>query len=324
MSKGKPTVIIGVHGLANKPLRRTLSNGWKKSLIEGLENVGVKNPDFEYRMVYWADLLYSAPTHNRPHWEFDMLYSGEPYIRAKKGDLKKYKDTWRDELRGRARSAVGDAVDWLKRDFGVDSFADWALGRLLKDLAFYYANRKIENRDKPPSLEPARTLLRNEVSKAVKEEHAAGKRILLIGHSMGSITSYDALRGIGRERGSKVEVANFVTIGSPLGLPHVKGKIIEEWTKRRGFEGGDPQIRTPTVVTEDWTNFADRKDPVAADIHLADDYKENRKGVQVRDDLVLNDYHTFQDRQRKDNHHKSYGYLRTPEMAEYVKSFLGL
>jgi hypothetical protein len=317
-------VIIGVHGLNNKPPRPTLAEWWKKSLIEGLEHVGVKNPDFKYRMVYWADLLYSQPQHTKQHWAFDDLYNKEPYIAAKKGELKAHKDGWRDSLRAKARGAIGDTVDWLKGDFGVDEIADWALGRLLKDLAFYYSNKNIENRAKPPALEPARKLLRSEVARAVKEEHAAGNEILLIGHSMGSITSYDALRGIGRERNNKVEVANFVTIGSPLGLPHVKHKIIDEWTKRRGFEGGDPQLRTPTVVTGGWTNFADRKDPVAVDIHLGDDFEANAKGVGVKDDLILNDYHTFQKRKRKNNHHKSYGYLRTPEMAEYVKGFLGL
>ncbi len=324
MSNGKRKVIIGVHGLANKPRRETLTDWWKKSLIEGLENIGVRNPDFDFRMVYWADLLYSVPTHTRPHWDFDLLYNNEPYRRAKKGDLKEYGDSWSDALRARARSVVGDTVDWLKADFGVDTLADWVLGRLLKDLAFYYENRKIENGATPPGLEPAQALLRRTVADAVRQEHAAGKKILLIAHSMGSITSYDALRGIGRERGNTVRVANFVTIGSPLGLPHVKHKIIDEWKKRPGFQGGDPQVRTPTIVTENWTNFADRKDPVAADIHLADDYKANKLQIQVRDDLILNDYHTFHARKRKDNHHKSYGYLRTPEMAKYVKGFLGL
>ncbi len=319
----QPKVIVGVHGLANKPPRETLTEWWKKSLVEGLENIGVKNPEFDFRFVHWADLLYSAPMHTRRYWEFDPLYNNEPYLPAKKGDIQKYEDSWLDELRARARGAIGTTVDSLKRDFGVDSLADWLLGRLMKDLSFYYQNRKIGNRAVPCEPEPTQDVLRREVSEAVKEEHAAGKKILLVAHSMGSIISYDALRGIGREPGNRVEVADFVTIGSPLGLPYVKGKIIEEWKKRPGFKS-DPQIRTPSVVTERWTNLADRKDPVAVDIHLADDFKPNQKGVAVRDDLVLNDYHTFEDRKKKPNHHKSFGYLRTPEMAELARDFLGL
>jgi hypothetical protein len=39
--------------------------------------------------------------------------------------------------------------------------------------------------------------------------------------------------------------------------------------------------------------------------------------VQVRDDLVLNDYESS-------TLHKSYGYLRTPELSEHVRAFLTL
>ena len=333
MSNRKP-VIIGVHGLANKPPRRTLTNWWKESLVEGLENIGVEvvrdkdgkliKPRFKFRMVYWANLLYSRSVHTKENWEFDMLYNNEPYIPAGEGELRKYQDSWRDALEARARGVIGDTVDGLKKHFGADSIADWALGKLLKDLAFYYTNKEIENPSKPPKVLPARGLLREQVARVVREEHDDDRRILLVAHSMGSIISYDALRGLGRADGEKPEVARFVTIGSPLGLPHVKYEIMEEWKERPDFPGGDPQLRTPTIVTEDWTNFADRKDPVAADVHLADDYKPNHREIQVRDDLILNDYHTVQDGERKHNHHKSYGYLRAPEMAEYVKEFLGL
>jgi hypothetical protein len=49
-------------------------------------------------------------------------------------------------------------------------------------------------------------------------------------------------------------------------------------------------VRTPSIVAQ-WSNFADRRDPVAVDTHLADDYDENAQGVTVRDQLVLNTYH---------------------------------
>ncbi len=333
-AKSQPRVIIGVHGLANKPPKEELADSWRESLVEGLENIEVKKPKFEFRMVYWADLLYCVPLHRREYFEYDPLYNNEPYRPADKGALKKYEDSWLDELRARGRGMIGSTFDSLKRDFNVDSLADWLLGRLMKDLSFYYENRQIGNRAKPCKPEPTQDVLRREVSQAVKDEQVAGKKILLIAHSMGSILAYDALRGIGREPGNKVEVACLATIGSPLGLPHVKHKIIEEWKKRPGFKD-DPQLRTPTVVTEQWVNFADRKDPVAADVHLADDYGPNQKGIAVRDDLVLNDYYTLEkpetdgkkakaETKRKPNHHKSYGYLRTPEMAECVRDFLGL
>ncbi len=79
-------------------------------------------------------------------------------------------------------------------------------------------------------------------------------------------------------------------------------------------------MRTPSVVTERWVNYADRKDPVAFDVHLRDDYGEIKSKIRVEDDLVLNDYPKNAEGDR--NHHKSYGYLRTPEVSNHIKHFL--
>ena len=74
-------------------------------------------------------------------------------------------------------------------------------------------------------------------------------------------------------------------------------------------------------MTGSWLNYADRKDLVAVDASLADDYKENKHGIRVQDDLISNDYIS----EAKDSHrnpHKSYGYLRTPELSKHVMEFL--
>ena len=104
-------------------------------------------------------------------------------------------------------------------------------------------------------------------------------------------------------------------------MPHVKGKIIEEFI-HRGKEG--ERVRTPSVVKKRWVNFADRKDPVALDVHLRDDYKKNGSNVRCEDDLVYNDYRIMKHGKTEvdRNHHKSYGYLRTPEFSALVKKFL--
>jgi len=86
-------------------------------------------------------------------------------------------------------------------------------------------------------------------------------------------------------------------------LPHVKHKIIKE----------NRLVRTPSIV-KNWTNLADRRDPVALDTHLSDDYQENYAGVRVKDDLVMNDWGGI--------NHKSYGYLRTPEFSDLLKNFI--
>ncbi|MCP4218356.1 MAG: alpha/beta hydrolase [bacterium] len=303
-------MIIGIHGLANKPERKILEKSWKKSILEGLQkNEGMDISDINYRMIYWADLLYMNQLHREAKFDFDSHYNKEPYVEAEEGTLKEYHTTFLDKAKMGVLDLVGDTVDKLKRDFGMDNFADWALGKIMKDLGFYYDNeRQIGNR--AGYMELARKVLRDDLKKIIREEK--DKEIMLIAHSMGTIIAYDVLRDLGQSE-PDIEVPYFVTIGSPLGLPHVKWKIIEE----RGY---DPKVRTPTNVSKSWINYADKKDAVAIDAHLRDDYAENEKGVRVVDDLIANDYKG--PKSKKKNHHKSYGYLRTPEISKHIKDFL--
>ena len=51
-------VIIGIHGLGNKPPNITLEKWWKLAMIEGLKanNYNPVLPKFE--LDYWADIMY--------------------------------------------------------------------------------------------------------------------------------------------------------------------------------------------------------------------------------------------------------------------------
>lgn len=280
-------VIIGVHGLANKPPKATLRDWWAKSIVEGLaRNQRRTSEELDFEIVYWADWRYDRPIANEKN--------DEPYLRAD-GDrrLPTYEDGWRDDVIAGFGDLFGKPLDWAKRYFGVDEIAGLVLGAKLEDLALYYDD------------EAKRELLRARLRKALVAN--AGKRIMVIAHSMGSIIAYDVLRRLGRDDPS-FRVEHLITIGSPLGLPHVKYKIYEE----------NDQVRTPSVVAR-WSNLADRRDPVAADVHLAGDYAPNAAGVEVRDDLVINGY---RGKKGDANHHKSYGYLRTPEISKLIRGFI--
>jgi len=145
------------------------------------------------------------------------------------------------------RGLVGGAVDQLKQHFGMDALADWLMGKLLKNLAFYYdADRKILGRNDQRGV--AAQVLRGELREALLAEK--DKEIMLIAHSMGSIIAYDALRDLGREAPGEVAVKELVTIGSPLGLPHVMQKIREE---RQHYDARayapPPLLRAPGLTT---------------------------------------------------------------------------
>lgn len=278
-------IILSIHGLANKPPADVLEQSCKKVLVEGLKRNCNLDHDIHFKGIYWADVMYPSP----------LSPDDEPYVPAPgTGPFKTYKDGWLSDVVAGVLGAGGSAIDGVKRYFGMDALAEKAINAKLQDLDQYY-----ENAEK-------RGALRSRLRDALLE-HGADSRIMLIAHSMGSIIAYDLLRAIGREN-PDFKLDHFVTIGSPLGLPQVKHKVFQE----------NPLVRTPTVVRR-WTNLADRRDPVAVDVHLRDDYEPNDAEVQVKDDLVINNYIGPSG---KANPHKIYGYLRCPEMSQLVRAFL--
>ncbi len=310
-----PKIIVGLHGLANKPKRDCLAKFWNESIAEGLtKNQKIAKPQFDLKMVYWADLLYKAPQHTDRFFTFDKLYNTQPYTVGPE-KLENYREGVLDAIRSKGLSFVGTTLDSLKRNFDIDGLADWVLEKTMKDLAFYYdPDRMIGDRSEPEKREGlARAVLQDELRNVLQP--LKGSQIMLIAHSMGTIIAYDVLRDIGRKDPS-FEIAHFVTIGSPLGLPHVKAKIIDE----RDYDGEEHErVRTPSIVTKSWMNYADRRDPVALDTHLRDDFGPNARRVQVVDDLIANSYLSPSG---ETNYHKSYGYLRTPELSKHIAEFL--
>ena len=271
-------VIIGIHGLSNKPPKETLAIWWKEAIIEGLEkNTGIANPEINFESVYWADVMYETPD-TEP----------DAYKAAEEGALKTYDDSWLDAVREKVFDWEGDILDSAKKYLGIDKAADEVLEHKLKDLSRYYKEENIR-----------KTLRERLASKIIEHRD---KRIMILSHSMGTIIAYDVLRILGEEY-SRLLVDHFITLGSPLGLPHVKYKIAQE----------NRLVRTPSIVKR-WSNFADKRDPVALDVHLSGDYAPNSDGVKVVDDLIANDWGGI--------HHKSYGYLRAPEVSRVIREFI--
>ncbi len=305
-------VIVGIHGLANKPPRRVLQQWWKAAIVEGLrKNLRIRRPRPHFHLVYWADLLHKRAQHQDTDFAYDELFNTQPYRPAARGALRRYDDSWYDRPIADAREALHSGLELLKTELGLDRAVDELLAKKLRDLAYYW-DPKQKLRDRRGRQGTARDVLDAECRSALLAH--ADDEILLIAHSMGSIISYNVLRDMGHPaRGGKppLTVSHFVTIGSPLGL-----QMVRDSTRRSRW---DKKVRTPTIVAERWVNFADRKDPVAFDTHLRDDYGQNDVGVQVVDDLVLNDYVSPTS---VPNPHKSYGYLRTPEMSDLIASFL--
>lgn len=274
-------IILGIHGLSNKPPADQLAQGWLAAMLEGLRiNTGndLAPEDLNFGLIYWADLMYEQPDPNP-----------ELYREATPGALKTYNDNWWDGLRAWAGSAIDDVIDKWRQDYGMNELAEKLLRLKLEDLSLYYQRPAI------------RSALQNRLKERI---HAhANRKLIIVAHSMGSIIAYDVLRQLEAE--PAIAIDHFITLGSPLGLPYVKAKAIENNRQQV------PQ--TPNSVHH-WVNMADRRDPITVDTHMADDYQANPSGVRVQDDLVLNDWGA--------PHHKIYGYLRTPEFSNTLRDCL--
>jgi len=281
----RPSVIIGIHGLANKPPVDEKTRWWRAAISEGLaRNEGLTHAGFNFEFVYRADLRYDTPLSGdgllepyRPHDGTGPLPSQEDAPST----------TVQDVL-----ATVYEGVDRIEEKTGITLVDDLILEHRFDDLWHYHVEQSFALQVRGRLIECLRKF--------------RGHRILLVAHSMGSVIAYDVLRELERDD-PDLRIEHLVTVGSPLGLAKVKLKAEAEY--------GD--IRVPDNVGL-WTNLADGNDIVTVTGTLEADYGRSSRGVKVVDRRVVNDY------RRPDgeaNPHKSYGYLRTPEFSRIAGHF---
>lgn len=151
-----------------------------------------------------------------------------------------------------------------------------------------------------------RELQKNSLRDAVARQD----KVLLIGHSMGSVIAYDALWELDHLEGISECVDTFLTIGSPLGMNYVQKRLL-----------GNTDSSTPTYPCNmrTWVNVSARGDLVALDPVLGNDYGEMVARGYIEDirDMGRNIYNFYRD-EKGLNVHKSYGYLVNPVVAQLI------
>ncbi len=297
-------VVIGIHGLGNKPSKEILQNWWKESMLEGLKNI---NQDFEFpkfELIYWADILHEKPLDETIKDKKHHLYLDEKYLPSKgvkkiiNHNLRKKILDWYDE--------TADKI-FLNKDMTINySFIpDTIIHSYFKDLEAYYLNNTVKS---DGIIILARDEIRNRVIEVLKKYK--NDDIFLIGHSMGSIIAFDILTF----NLPKIKIKTFATMGSPLGIPFVRSKIALE---QKVVLNDDNKLKTPRGVQK-WFNFSDIEDVVAINYSLQDDFDENKSGIKAENFIVNNDYEI----ENEKNPHKSFGYLRTPEFSNVLLEFM--
>jgi len=298
-------IILGIHGLGNKPPKKTLTRWWKDSMREGLRAIGHPRRFFPFKLVYWTNFFYSEPLDPDVRDKNNPLYVGNPYVPARTPPQKKRRTLGKKLVEYLERQLAKIILD---EDFSINytSVTDLIIRRYFRDLDTYYSK---QCPDRNNAMCPAKHVVREELARMLRKYRK--KDILLISHSMGSIIAYDVLTFSVPD----IPIHTLVTMGSPLGLPPVMLKILAEQHKKPKKH---ITVKTPENIVHAWYNFSDLKDKVATDYNLSDDYEANSRGIRAIDAIVVNNY----DYQGEPNPHTVYGYLRTPEVAHVIHNFL--
>jgi len=298
-------IIIGIHGLGNKPPKKFLERWWKKSIREGLKRIDCDRVFFNFKLIYWANFLHPKPLNPAINDRDNPLYLKEPYLPA---------TGLSDEKPGKMLRKILDIIEkeldqlLLNDDLTVNysMITDLIIRHFFKDLdAYYQADCKNKRDEKCKAREIILEHVAHELIKHRRND------IMLVGHSMGSIIAYDILTTLTQE----IEVDNLVTIGSPLGIPVVMSKIAAEIHPKPAK--GEKLITPPNVI-RNWFNISDLSDKIAFNYNLNDDFAANNRNVRAVDKVVVNDYEI----NGVKIPHKSFGYLRTPDFARIVVEFL--
>jgi len=297
-------VILGVHGLGNKPPKELLQDWWKQSLCEGLKAIGHPQPLLKFEIVYWANYIHPIPLDPQEKNKDNPLYIEDPYLPAA-GFVTKTPSTIRRKILDYLEKQVDKLILNDDHSINFSVISDLIIRHFFSDLDIYY---KKESQDASKPGVSARKVIQDELIAALKKNK--GKKILLIAHSMGSIIAFDVLA-----QNPDLEIDTFVTIGSPLGIPIIMKKMNAESKVNLKKTG---KMKTPDTIRSAWHNFSDLEDKVAMNYNLSDDYDVNAFNVQPVDHIVSNNYIS----QNVRNPHKVYGYLRTLELAQGVYNFL--
>jgi len=189
---------------------------------------------------------------------------------------------------------LGDTVNWL-----IPLIPDQRIKTSISETSLYFRNQ-----------DNIACRIREILKRLLRKYRAAGDRLLLIGHSMGSIIAYDALWELHHVEGMEDCVDCLLTIGSPLGMRYVQKHLLGT---------GEPEPRRYPGNIHSWVNVSACGDLVALDPALGDDYRAMVTGKYIdnitdRTDGIFNHYRD----DRGLNVHKSYGYLVNPVVDQVI------
>jgi len=154
----------------------------------------------------------------------------------------------------------------------------------------------------------------SEIHELLKQELrmmlAENDKVLLIGHSLGSVIAYDALWELSRLEQNPGKVDLFLTLGSPLGMEYVQRRLNgHDQTGARKF---------PDNIRR-WVNISSVGDITALDREFRSDYSQMLE-YQIIDSIEDHSeaiYNFFRSEHGL-NVHRSYGYMVNPAVGYII------
>lgn len=136
------------------------------------------------------------------------------------------------------------------------------------------------------------------------------EKVLLIGHSLGSVIAYDTLWELSHIEKLPGRVDMLLTLGSPLGMNYVQHRLAgNQFTATKKY---------PDII-DNWVNISAEGDITALDQNFSDDFKEMIELGLIKsiEDHCDGIYNYFRNEEGL-NVHRSYGYLVNPVVGKVI------
>ncbi len=280
--------ITFIHGMSNKPDKKTLLKIWKKALADAQIPLDLGAEGVTCEMVYWADVLYKNPILESKYESGDesVIFENTTENLLPAGRLEADDETeslWIKTME--KHLGISNGIDEPEQDDTMSAeleriplpgpWKDAFLKNFLKDVHHYLFNTLFSPR--PGETYRVQDEIRARFVSALRYGSKKGSPHIVVSHSMGTVIAYDCLKRVPE----CPQIDALVTIGSPLGIDEIQDKLHPEWTRKDGF----PHVR----VEGKWLNFYDKLDVVSRlDPKLANDFKHAGKAV-VQDATQTND-----------------------------------
>lgn len=288
----KPYAAVFIHGLAKKPAPDKLKEIWLWALsrenprpdVFSSPNRGINliNKGVSHFFNYYADVFYGTDyeTELNSYYELTDELEGlaieqldtvadvklpQPVTPREHVFLRKF------EAKLSASTVLAPVENLLpptnaeqKREFEIASWLPMSVKQaIIKKAAmeaFYFLFDKEYERTDGKRFK-VRQELRERCLGELRQAQAAGEKIVIVSHSMGTMVAYDVLRNCPE----CPQVDTLITLGSPLGIQEVQDELVATDATEVDF---------PAAKLNRWINIYDPLDPVAgADPEFSNDYR---------------------------------------------------